>query len=150
MSAVCHRCGGDKHGPFVPCKACGFTPLREDRLVAWLFSLHHLDAAELTDAADRIRGGDRPDPSRTLREVARVGMGALPLSNIARKPLPLRTLLLLSSANVLLTPLAGFAVWFGMREDRPVAAAQALRITIPVTAVLALLWCVTMVLLFAT
>ncbi|MCK6502498.1 hypothetical protein L6R53_03725 [Myxococcota bacterium] len=139
-AAICHRCGGAKRGPFVPCKACGYTPVGAERHVAWLFSEHHLDPEELGEAARRLRAGDRPDPPRTLLESARIRMGAAPLTTDARRPLDTRQLLLLGACNVLLTPLAGLAVWWGLAPERPLAARQALRITLPVLVGAALLW----------
>lgn len=139
-AAICHRCGGAKRGPFVPCKACGFTPVGPERHVAWLFSEHHLDPEELGEAARRLRAGDRPDPPRALLETARVRMGAAPLTSDARRPLDTRQILLLSAVNVLLTPLAGLAVWWGLQPERPLAARQALRITLPVLVGGGILW----------
>lgn len=141
-SAVCHRCGGLKGGPLVPCKACGFTPIGADRPVAWLFSGHHLSEEELAFAASRVRRGDRPDPSRALQEQAREAMGAQPtaLSQAARAPLATQRLLLLTLANLLLTPLVGLAVWFGLRDERPAAARQALLFTMPVALAMSVLW----------
>ena len=140
VPAVCHRCGGSKKAPLVPCKSCGFTPTGSERPLAWLFSEHHLEPDELEEAADRIRAGERPDPSRALQAQARAGMGAAPLTETRGVPLPPGSLLLLGIGNLLLTPLAGYAVWFGLREERPVAARQALAVTIPVSAALALAW----------
>lgn len=142
IAAVCHRCGGDKKGPLVPCKSCGFTPTGDERPVAWLFSGHHLDADELIEAAQRVRAGDRPEPSKALREQARVGMGAAPLTDAAKEPLGTGSLLLLGLGNLLLTPLAGYAVWFGLREERPRAARQALTVTLPISAALGIAWVV--------
>lgn len=138
--AVCHRCGGPKKGPFVPCKACRFEPRGEERSVAWLFSRAWLEADELTLAAERIRSGQRPDVSRALCDMARVEMGAVPASTFATRTLTLGQLAALAAANLLLTPLAGLAVWYGLREERPVAARQAARVTLPIAAGLALLW----------
>jgi len=140
MKAACHRCGGEKSGPFVPCKACGHVPQGDERSVSWLFSLHHLTDECLSEAAGRIRNGERPDPSRALQEMARSTMGAAPRSDGSRTPLDTRVLVAIAGANLLLTPLAGFAVWFGFRRERPVAAAQALRITVPIAFALGALW----------
>lgn len=126
----------------VPCKACGFVPVGPERAVAWLFSREHLSEAELEHAAARVRQGDRPEPSRALQDQARAAMGAtrLPLSDAGQRPLTPRTLVALSAANLLLTPLAGIAVWVGLRDGRPRAARQALLVTLPVLSVLAVAW----------
>jgi hypothetical protein len=139
-SAVCHRCGADKAGPFVPCKACGFTPTGDDRAIAWLFSTHHLTEAELEIARERVRNGVRPDPSKALKDAARQQMGAAPLDEEARRPFPPSTLALLALADFVLTPLAGYAVWLGLRTKRPRAARQALLVTVPISLGLLVLW----------
>lgn len=138
--AICHRCAGPKKGPFVPCKSCGFVPTGEHRQVAWLFSRDHLDEDELDEAARRVREGALPEPPRELLEHARESMGAKPLDQEALRPLSSSQLAGLALADVLLTPLVGYALWFGLREERPVAARQALRITVPVTVGLGLVW----------
>ncbi len=138
--AVCHRCGADKAGPFVPCKACGFTPTGDDRAVAWLFSTHHLTEDELEVARAKVLNGSRPEPSRALKDAARHQMGAAPLDEEARQPFPPSTLALIGLADVLLTPLAGYAVWLGLRTKRPRAARQALFVTLPISLVLLVLW----------
>lgn len=137
--AICHRCGGPKRGPYVPCKACGFVPTGRERQVAWLFSEHHLSPEELDEAARRLRGGERPDPPRALLETARVGMGAAAAGDEGGA-LRNHELLALTLGNLLLTPLVGFATWWGLSEERPVASAQALRVTVPVAGALALAW----------
>lgn len=138
--AICHRCGGLKAGPLVPCKACAFVPSAQERQVAWLFSEHHLCAEELAYAARRVREGDRPDPSSALKELAREAMGAQPVSDAALAPLGARSMLLLTAGNLLLTPLTGVALWFGMRQDRPTAARQALLVTAPIALGMSVLW----------
>ena len=140
MRAACHRCGGEKTGPFVPCKSCGFVPVGVDRPTAWLFSLDNLDEAELAEAAERIRQGERPDPGRALQSEARREMGAAPLPDSTQVPFPTPHLMGIAAANLFLTPMAGFAFWMGLREERPVAAAQALRITLPIAFALGALW----------
>lgn len=111
-------------------------------MVAWLFSREHLTRAELDYAATRLRRGDRPDPSRALQEAAREAMGAqpAPLTHAAREPLSPTALLAVTAANIALTPLAGIAVWVGLREDRPRAARQALVATLPVFGLLCVAW----------
>jgi len=142
MKAVCHRCGGPKNGSLVACQTCGVTPTAADRSLAWLLSYHHLNEAELELVGERIRQGDRPDPSRSLLEEARIAMGAKPMATQNTQPLQSSSLLLLAVVELVLTPLAGFAVWFGLRQDRPIAARQVLRVTIPITIALAGLWAV--------
>ena len=104
VRAVCHRCGGPKQGPFVPCKTCSFVPLGEERPIAWLFGLDYLTEEEMLQAGERVRGGEGPDPSSALRELARERMGALPLSSAQLKPLSNWQLLGLSVGNLVLTP----------------------------------------------
>jgi len=142
QAAICTRCGGPKRGPFVPCKACGYTPSGTERQVAWLFSEHHLQPPSLAEAARRLRLGERPEPPRALMEHARVQMGAAPLSIDARQPLSRGQLLAMTAANLLLTPLVGMALWWGLSEDRPVASHQALRATVPAIVVVGLTWVV--------
>ena len=139
-TAVCHRCAEPKKGPFVPCKGCGFVPTADHRAVAWLFSREHLDEEELQEAAQRIRQGDLPDPPKALREHARVSMGAAPLDVEATRPLTTPQVVGLAAADVLLTPLVGFAVWFGLRAERPVAARQALWLTVPLSLAIGAAW----------
>lgn len=148
-AAICHRCGGDKTGPFVPCKACGFVPTADARAVAWLFSLSHLDQEELTLAAARIRAGETPDPPTRLRLRARQEMGATALDEALDIPLSTPQLAGLAAANVFLTPLVGFALWFGVRTERPQTATQILRITIPIAFALGLVWAVMVALRFS-
>lgn len=117
-------------------------PVGPERAVAWLFSLEHLSFDELQHAAARVRRGERPEPSSSLQEQARQAMGAqqLPLTDEGRRPLSPGTLVAISAANLLLTPLAGFAVWAGLRDGRPRAARQALLVTLPVACLLAVAW----------
>jgi hypothetical protein len=138
MSAICHLCGGEKSGPLMPCKACDHVPRGDERPLAWLFSTAHLNPAELALAASRIREGEHPDPATHLHNQARAALGAVDLPTDL--PLSTRQLIALGLANLLLTPLAGLATWWGLRSDRPSAAHQALQITIPIGAATTLAW----------
>ena len=140
VAAICHRCAGPKKGPFVPCKNCGFVPTGEHRHIAWLFSREHLDESELQEAAARILAGSLLEPPKALLEHARESMGAKPLDQDALRPLSSTQMLALAVADVVLTPLLGFAIWFGLRDERPVAARQSLRITLPVSVGLGIVW----------
>lgn len=140
LPAVCIRCGADKLGALVPCRACGHVPSGPDRAVAWLLSEHHLRPDELAVAAARVRAGELPEPSRALREQARVAMGAAPAIEAATAPLSPRQQAGILLANLLLTNLVGLAVWFGLRAVRPRAARQALVLTAPVAALTSAMW----------
>ena len=140
MTAICHRRGSQKRGPLVPCKACRFTPTGIERPTAWLFSTHHLSAEELSYAQQRVQQGDRPDPARALQQDALTAMGARALPVEARAPMAHRSLLGITLGNLIFSSLVGYAVWFRLRGERPLAAAQVLRITIPVTAATTVLW----------
>ena len=138
MKAACHRCGGIKAGPFLPCAECHHTPREADRALAWLCSSAHLNEEELALAAERIRGGEQPDPSPRLlahaaanMAVSRGGSGA---------PLSHRQLFAIGLGSLVLTPLVGLSIWWGYRTVRPVASRQALRVTIPIGAAMGALW----------
>lgn len=136
--AICARCGGAREGLRAPCPDCGHRPEAGELPVAWLLSAAWLDEEELVEVSRRISEGQRPDPDPRLLVRARAALGVerssgdLPLSNPARAGVLL--------GDVLLTPLLGYALWFGLRQERPVAAREALLITLPVTLALALAW----------
>ncbi len=136
--AVCVRCGGRREDAFAACPDCGFAPSADERPLSWLFSAAWLDDEELAEAARRITLGQRPDPSRRALLEARAALAGAPVH--LGPPLAIRERVALLLANVLLTPLAGYAVWIGLREERPAAARDALVLTVPITALLALLW----------
>ena len=138
MKSVCHRCGGIKAGPFLPCPDCLHTPREDDRALAWLFSSAHLSEEEMALAARRIQAGEQPEPPPRLIAHAKTNIasgragGGTPLSH--------RQLLAVGVGSLVLTPLVGLSVWWGYRTVRPVAARQTLRITIPVGVVMAVFW----------
>ena len=138
MNAVCHRCGGVKAGPFLPCPDCLHTPRAADRAFAWLFSSAHLSATDLSLAAKRIQAGEQPDPSQRLIDYATANMA----SGRAGRGTPLnrREVLAVGVGSLLLTPLVGLSVWWGYRTVRPEAARQALRVTIPVATIMGVVW----------
>lgn len=138
-SAVCHRCGGAKPGPLDPCSDCGFAPTGQDRAIAWLFSDAWLNEEERAEATQRVLAGERPDPSRALLKEARRALGG-DAHGAQGAPLSRGQIALLLAANVLLTPMAGLAVWLGTRAERPRAARQAIWMTAPVAALGALAW----------
>lgn len=138
MKAVCHRCGGIKAGPFLPCPDCLHTPRGDDRALSWLFSSAHLSAGELGLAAERIQAGDQPEPPKHLLAYAKANMTAGQTSS--GTPLSHRELLAIGLGSIALTPLVGLSVWWGYRTVRPAAARQALTVTIPVGAALVVLW----------
>lgn len=56
--AICYRCGSQKFGAFVPCKACGFIP-SNDYEMAYSLALteHHLPKDVLAQIGERIKSG---------------------------------------------------------------------------------------------
>jgi cytochrome bd-type quinol oxidase subunit 1 len=53
----------------------------------------------------------------------------------------------LALANLLFTPLIGLAAWYGLRQERPSAARQALHVTLPIGLATTIAW---VALLFST
>jgi hypothetical protein len=140
MNAICHRCGSIKAGAFLSCSDCDYAPRGTDRTVAWLFSSSHLNEEELKLAANRVRGGELPEPSVALRSHARARMGRPKAAEHTDTPLESLEMVAIALANLLLTPLAGFALWWGLKPSRPTAAHQILRVTVPICALLGLGW----------
>ena len=140
MNAICHRCGSTKAGALLSCSDCSHTPRDTDRVVAWLFSSRHLDEDELKLASARIRAGELPEPSQALRAHARARMGRVDSAEYPDMPLERLELVAIALANLLLTPLAGIALWWGLKPVRPSAAHQIMRVTAPIAALLGLVW----------
>ena len=139
--AICQQCGAHKRAPLIPCKHCQFVPSGDDRAIAWLLSREYLNENELSEAARRItEEKQRPDPSKALIYRAKDSMGALDFEQSQNRPLSNQEMWALGLANVLLTPLTGLAVWHGLQEERPKAANQAFKITVPIAVTLALFW----------
>ena len=140
-AAVCQQCGAPKRAPLIPCKKCQFVPSGDERAIAWLLSREYLSETELSEASRRItEERQRPDPSQALIYRAKESMGALDFEQTQNHPLSNHELWALGIANFLLTPLTGLAVWHGLQEERPRAANQALKLTVPIAVTLALVW----------
>lgn len=140
MKSICHRCGGKKAGAFLPCPGCSYTPKATDRAVAWLFSSDHLSGQELEEAAARIQQGEQPDPAERLLVKAREQIRLSAQKQATDQALTSRSLAGIGLMSLLLTPMAGFALWWGYRVERPTAASQILRITWPIAIALSILW----------
>ncbi len=116
--------------------------------MAYLLSSHHLGEADLDDASLRIQRGESPDPPEHLLKLARSQLTAsrsvLPAPQDPqpreRKGLSREEIWLLVLANLALTPLVGFAVWWGWRLRHPRAARQVLWATLTVAMALAVAW----------
>ena len=140
MNCICHHCGGQKSGAFLPCPTCGYTPKPMDRPLAWLFSKEHLSDSELQEAQDRIRAGETPDPSERLLTMAREEIRRRTKAKTTDHIMSTTALTGIAGLSVVLTPLAGLAFWWGYRHERPTAAAQILRITWPIGSAFIILW----------
>jgi len=103
-----------------------------------LFSSAHLSPDELQQSSHRIRAGEAPDPSAQLLAQARHEVHQQ--RPVDPRPLSTKALLGIGIGSLLLTPLTGLAMWWGLRQNRPIAAAQALRITTPIAAAIGALW----------
>jgi hypothetical protein len=58
-NAVCLRCGAQKHGAWVPCRKCGFSPsTAEEKAKAVALSDHYLSAEDLQRAGETIASGE--------------------------------------------------------------------------------------------
>ncbi|MFN7147742.1 MAG: hypothetical protein ACK4YP_28490 [Myxococcota bacterium] len=127
---VCARCGAEKDLALGRCAGCGHLPAGEEREVAMVCSTRVLDIDALRAAQERIRRGEPVRPTAALRARARdVLSGAV--SRATR--FDARQIFGIVVANVLLTPLVGYALWWRYRDDAGPAARQALFATVPVS-----------------
>ncbi|MBN2799968.1 MAG: hypothetical protein JXX28_12550 [Deltaproteobacteria bacterium] len=132
LHAICLRCGGPKGALGEVCPSCGHRPEGEGLHVAWLLSDQHLDQVGLALASQRIRDGELVQPSAQLLQTARRALRA----DLATDPgLTAGDWAKVTLGVALLSPLLGYALWFGWRERRPRAARQALWLAIPMSAV---------------
>lgn len=123
--AICTACGAGKDLPLARCAACGEAPV--DRELALLASDRFLSGPDRIALQERIRKGERLNPGASARAQARQMLASpdtpLILSN--------RQMWLLALANLLLTPVLGYAVWFRARGAP--AGTQALLVTVPIS-----------------
>ena len=111
-----------------------------DRPLAWLFSKEHLTHGELLEAQVRIRAGEAPDPSEKLLTMAREKIRKRTREKTTDIAMSTSSLAGITGLSIILTPLSGFAFWWGFRHDRPTAAAQILKITWPISILFLTLW----------
>ena len=111
-----------------------------DRPVAWLFSNEHLSQEELREAGQRIQAGEQPDPSEKLLNKAREEIRKQALTQTTDQAMTPSALVGVGALSIFLTPLAGFAFWWGYRTERPTAAVQILRTTWPIAIGFLILW----------
>jgi hypothetical protein len=131
--AICARCGAEKDLPLGRCPGCAHVPESDERELAIVCSTRVLDIAALRAAQERIRRGEPVRPTAALRAQARAVLtGQAP--TLAR--FTARQIAALVLANLVLTPLLGYAVWFRYRTRPGPAARQALFATVPVSVVL--------------
>lgn len=105
----------------------------EERELAIVCSTRVLDAAALQAAQERIRRGEAVRPTEALRARARAILSGRE-TVLAR--FTAGQLAALALANIVLTPMLGYAVWFRYRTRPGPAARQALAATIPVSILL--------------
>ena len=113
-----------------------------DRPLAWLFSKEHLSEGELLEAQGRIRAGEIPDPSEKLLKMAREKIRKRTREKDTDIAMNTTQLAGIAGLSIVLTPLSGFAFWWGYRHERPLAASQILKITWPISIVFLVLWTV--------
>lgn len=135
MRAICHVCGTGKDLALARCAACGTVPVATEREDAVLCSEAFLDAAGLHQVQERIRRGERLLPSQALRARARAMLSGEEIAPVA---LTRRQQLGLVAANLLVTPLLGYALWFRWRTRPGPGARQVLLATVPANVALAL------------
>ena len=111
-----------------------------DRPIAWLFSSEHLSAAELQEASVRIKNGEQPEPPEKLLQLAKEAIRKNTIRRTTDRPLTTMELFGIATMCLFLTPLAGFAHWWGFRTERPHAAKQVLWVTGPFAVGFVLLW----------
>ena len=111
-----------------------------DRPIAWLFSSEHLSPSELEEASERIKNGEQPEPPDKLLQLAREAIRKNVIRQTTDRPLNRPVLLGIATLCLLMTPLAGFAYWWGFRSERPRAAKQVLWVTWPIATLFLLLW----------
>ena len=130
MDAICARCGAGRQGWANVCPTCGDRPEGDGLAVAWLLSRAHLDAAELDEAARRIRDGWPLQPSaamlqRAIRAIGRHADSGVGLSGRARAGL--------IALSWLVTPWVAWAIALHERDRSPRIARQAAWIAAPAT-----------------
>jgi len=129
---VCLLCGSLKEAVTTTCTVCGHRPQEDEIRLAHLFSAAHLSPEELDEASERIASGQRPAPKMHLREAN------------TEQGLVLKEWVWILTGNLLLTPLLGFAQWWGWRTFRPRAARQVLILTLVMASILGVAWIVLM------
>lgn len=131
---LCARCGAEKDLPLGRCPACRHAPSGEDRLIALVCSTRVSPVETLLAAQARIRRGEGIRPTPELIERARRVLSGVVE---AETRLTSRQICGIIAANLVLTPVVGYAVWHHYRSDRGPAARQALLTTLPCSFVLA-------------
>src|SRR5262249_217203 len=68
--AVCLKCGEFKHGAWIRCRRCGYTPDDDESYTKHLLVTdHYLSREQLEEVADRIKEGERVEfPPEVLRQ----------------------------------------------------------------------------------
>ncbi len=139
LVALCTACGAPKDLPLGRCGACAHLPLGGERELAVICSARMLDPAALAEVQIRIRRGEAVRPTAERRARARELLSGAPPASVRFSG---AQIVQLACANLLFTPLLGYAVWFRYRTRPGPAGGQALLVTVPLSVLLfvALVW----------
>lgn len=137
--AICHICGNNKDLALARCAQCGNVPSGTERELAMLCSTAVLDPEALGEVQERLRRGEPLRPSEGLRARARAILRGAPPPGPAWTRAQLTTLFF---ANVLLTPLLGYAAWYRLRTRGGPAARQVLGVSVVSSLVVTAGWVV--------
>src|SRR5690348_6094294 len=80
--AVCLRCGQFKHGAWIPCPKCGYTPDDDESLTKHLLVTdHYLSQEQLEEPSAKVRAGEQIEFPREVLQAAWVSKAALDRAN---------------------------------------------------------------------
>lgn len=120
--AICLICGFVKEAVEQTCEECGHELRSSDRSLALGLARAELTSAEIAEVSERIAKGERPVAPKNGKWTDGAGM-------------EWREWALIVLGSVAITPLYGIAVSWGWRDERSLAARQALWLSLAILAV---------------